>query len=281
MAARFSVALASDERYAPGLAVAVRSLVDHAGSDRLRVYVVDGGLAGTTRSRLRASWPADLEVDFVPLPASQVSDLPVPKLPGTKHLNAWVFARLFLPELLPRSETRVLYLDTDVLVTADVVELASTRLGSSPLGAVRDEYIPTIADSGGLEACGELGLDGGRPYFNSGVLLMDLPRWRAEDLAGRVLEFVVRYGAQVRLPEQDGLNAILGGRFVELDPAWNVLIGESRKFGPAPAALDRSAKILHFVGAHKPWQASFPHLEYSELYRAYQARTAWAERVAA
>jgi lipopolysaccharide biosynthesis glycosyltransferase len=280
MRTRLSVAFASDEHYAAGLAVAVRSLVEHAGCD-LRVYVVDGGLSPATRSRLRASWPGELDVCFTPMSASRLEGLPVPRFPGTKHLNAWIFARLFLSELLPPDVERVLYLDADVLVRADVGELATTELGSAPLAAVRDEYVGSISGSPGLVDCGVAGLDGAEPYFNSGVLLLDLPRWREERLGERTLQFLARHREHVRLPEQDALNALVAGRWTPLDPSWNVLIGESRKFDPAAAPDPVEAKILHFVGAHKPWQPSFPKGEYRAAYRAYQAQTAWAEREAA
>jgi lipopolysaccharide biosynthesis glycosyltransferase len=274
------VAFASDERYAPGLAVAVRSLVD--GSDELPpVYVVDGGLTRTTKSRLRASWPSDLDVSFTPMSASRLRGLPVPRLPGTRHLNAWIFARLFLPELLPSDAEYVLYLDTDVLVRGDVGELAKLDLGTAPLAAVRDEYIGSVAGSPGLVDCKVDGLDGGEPYFNSGVLLLNLPRWREERLGERVLDFLARHREHVRLPEQDALNALVAGRWMRLDPAWNVLIGETRKFVAAAAPDLEEAKILHFVGAHKPWQPSFPDGEYQAAYRACRERTAWAESVVA
>ena len=54
-------------------------------------------------------------------------------------LSPFNFAAFYLPYVLAStSETRVLYLDTDVVVTGDVGELADVDMGGFPAGAVED-----------------------------------------------------------------------------------------------------------------------------------------------
>jgi len=51
------VATASDENYAIGMAVTIRSTLDNLKAGRrLRVYVLDGGITDATKVRMLRSW---------------------------------------------------------------------------------------------------------------------------------------------------------------------------------------------------------------------------------
>ena len=78
---------------------------------------------------------------------------------GPNYHSAWTYMslmRLALPEILPE-EYRALYLDVDTIVTGDLGPLFSASLGGCPVGGVRE---PSRSR--------------GVPYYNAGVLLMDL-----------------------------------------------------------------------------------------------------------
>ena len=66
----------------------------------------------------------------------------------------------------------------------------------------------------------------GRPparYANSGVLLMDVARWRAEDVASRCVAAASDPALQAGYVrnDQSALNIALAGRWTELSPVWN------------------------------------------------------------
>ena len=91
--------------------------------------------------------------------------------------NGWssiVLARLFLDKLLPDDINRILYLDGDTLVLKDLSNFYNIDLGDKVLGMCPE---PTV-DKGRRKflALGEV------PYHNSGVLLIDLKRWRREEI---------------------------------------------------------------------------------------------------
>jgi UDP-glucose/galactose:(glucosyl)LPS alpha-1,2-glucosyl/galactosyltransferase len=169
------------------------------------------------------------------------------------YITAETFGRLALPRLLPPSVSRVLYLDADLLVVGDVAELLELDLHGAPLAAVREATDPFLGSLNGLEHVFELGIDPRLPYFNAGVLLMDLAHLRRAEAEAMCLEYVRRH-RPARM-DQDALNAVFHNEFLELPTKWNV----EKYYFKTPErrlryrALLEDAGILHFEGHKKPW----------------------------
>ena len=272
------VALASDDRYAMPLAVAVRSLVENlATGTKIRLFILDGGLTEQSRERLRASWSGyDVDVQWVKPDLSRLAGVAV-----SGHIPLASYFRLLAADLLPESVGRLLYLDSDVVVLRDVTELSATDLRGHPIGAVQDQNAWLVSRPNGLVTWRELGLPESQKYFNAGVLLLDLARWRRERIGSQVLAYVTENRARIRWHDQDGLNAVLGRQVLELDPRWNVSIQFDAASDDTPpretdaAALVRDAFIMHFSSRVKPWHTDSLHPS-KALFFDYLARTAWA-----
>jgi lipopolysaccharide biosynthesis glycosyltransferase len=246
------VASAADEGYVVPLAAAFRSLLDHAtAGERPGLVVLDGGISPASRERLLDSWTGAAGVEFIAPTGEPVDSLPL----RYSYTTRTTFLRLLLPDLLPASCERVLYLDPDVLVSRDPSELWSLDLGGMVLAAATEMYAPVVSCDNGLGSYRELGLDPGTPYFNAGVLVIDTGRWRGQGIGTAAIEHVRRFRPYHQ--DQDGLNAAVAGRFRELHPSWNVSRywdREERRRGVF-ADLPAEARILHFLGPDKPWHA--------------------------
>ena len=115
-------------------------------------------------------------------------------------------------------------------------------------------------------------------YFNAGVLLMNVRRWRSERVVERAIEFLQKHGDTISWADQDALNVILCGNWGQLDPSWNVQLitvgryGESRYDNPArlrrQRALLADPGILHYAGPHKPWHWRYAGLADRSFLRA-------------
>jgi len=290
------VAVAADEAYAIPLGVTVRSAIGRLGAQRrLRVFVVDGGLTPASRERLLRSWdPGRARVEWLVPDRSATRDLP-----SGGHMSLATYARILLARLLPQDLERVLYLDTDVLVRADLCDLWSRPLEGHTCLAVQDagtpfvdaeQALPGYAARGAhvltprpIENYRDLGLDPRAPYMNTGVLLMDLELWRAEQVEARVLRCLAENRRWVRFWDQYALNVVLSGRWGALEPRWNVspyLAGCSTwRQGPYPReAFERALadpSIVHFLGPEKPWQLGC-RLPWADEWRACCRELAWS-----
>lgn len=191
-------------------------------------------------------------------------------------LNAWY--RVLLAELLP-DLGRVLYIDSDALITGRLDVLWETDLTGYVLGAITNPLYATMVP----RIRSKLGLPDRRYYFNSGVLLIDLGAWRAESTTEAIFEFA-RGHPGLWWPDQDALNGVLYGRRRHLHPRWNALpqLWELRSRSlPYPAHEVREAKsnpaIVHFLGPYKPWHYRSRHVYRGEYFR-YLEQTPWRRR---
>jgi lipopolysaccharide biosynthesis glycosyltransferase len=167
------------------------------------------------------------------------------------HLTAASLLRLRLPSVLNGID-RVVYLDCDLVVLNDITTLYDTDLLDFPLAACLDFWLtgaPPFAPPGW--DVGEwhkflsevVGLADWKTYFNGGVLVMDLNRFRNTGLVDAAEEFLVQTNYKTPFVDQEALNHVIDGAFVRLDSRWNVL-----------AALGHSNPwIIHYAGPNKPW----------------------------
>ncbi len=208
---------------------------------------------------------------------SEIPDDRIAELPGASFAPRQLWYRVYLPELLPEVD-RVLYLDGDTLVLDTLGPLESLDLEGHCLAAVTNVFAPWDA---GYPAT--LGLPA--PYFNSGVLLMDLAAWRQRDLAAAVTEHARAHPEALPWGDQDSLNVVLAGDRLALHPRWNCMNsllafeGAADVLGEdAVAEAKQRPAIRHFEGPaeNKPWHY-LAATESRALYREHRLGTPWPE----
>jgi lipopolysaccharide biosynthesis glycosyltransferase len=182
-----------------------------------------------------------------------------------KHFSRDMYSRYILPDLL-EDKDRVLYLDSDTLITGDIAELYNTKLGNNLAAGVRDIGI-TKDDLQGYAK--NLGLDDGQ-YFNSGVLLLNLDKMRKENVTKKLIEETDRLSDKLQHPDQDIINLVMRDKIGELPNIWNYQ-DEDRRLDPG---ILKDSKIIHYTTAIKPWNT--PNIirgynkEAHELYEKYE-----------
>lgn len=164
-----------------------------------------------------------------------------------------VYQRILLAEYLPKEVHRVIYVDADTYVVADLSDLWRSDLGGWPVGAVED-----LSRS----ACKTINIP--RPeYFNSGVLVLDLDAWREHGIARKVVDYAAANAHRLKHVDQCSLNAVLHRQWQRLPPRWNqqatvykALNRHSAGSGYEKSELReaiRNPAIYHFTGREKPW----------------------------
>lgn len=273
------VVVGTDEQYAMPTAAAVRSIIDHhAPGDTLHITVLTDQLGEDTRQRLLRSWTAAAcEVTFTPVDLGRFAGLPTTSATGVQ-VAVGVYARLLIGDLLPAGWDRVIYLDSDTITRHPLTELWHTDLGGNLLAAVRDDYVPTLASPYGLPHWQQAGLDPDLPYFNSGVMLIDLAGWRRTDLGERAIRYLSEHRHDVRLFDQDALNAVAARQWRPLDTVWNVTGFWRKPHRRTGAHRDilTTARIRHYAGYGKPWDPEPLDVPDTGQFFDSLARTDWA-----
>ena len=216
--ARNGVVLCLDSHYVWPACVAIRSLVRNwRGKWPVVVYCLcDTSVGPDHLAALHAaagSGPARLRIIQS---AFTFPDLRI------GYITPMGYARLIAPQLIDAEF--LLYLDCDMLACTSVDTLFRPIGGDCPIAAARDPYIPELATPHVEQSRFPLGdrnpVD---PYFNSGLLLVDVARWRSERLSQRAMELVNNLEWRPLFGDQDTLNFLVEGRFELLDPHWNVM----------------------------------------------------------
>jgi lipopolysaccharide biosynthesis glycosyltransferase len=245
------IVTACDERFAMPLATALRSIVDANRSDwPLEFYVLCDGFSQSTKNEVVNSLPPRTAViRWIPVDLALYNEFETPHWVSSKM----VFARFLLPKIFPDPVSKVLYLDPDVLVLDDLRVLWETDLEGSVLGAVEDGINGPLQKEE-LRSTFFKGVPRVQCYFNAGVLLVDLTRWREARITHKAFEYLKEH-PRSPFADQDALNFACDGLWKKLDPRWNF---HDRHWETNFSEIEPSQRpgIVHFVTDLKPWKAS-------------------------
>jgi lipopolysaccharide biosynthesis glycosyltransferase len=212
------IALASNERYFPGLYCAVTSALSQLDAARKAdLKVLDGGISSTSRdtlSRFIDRVGEQVRLEFVTVDDSMFRDAALG--PAKSHMT---YCRTLLPHLL--DVPRLIYLDCDVLVFRDLSELFDLEFSAGKiLAAVPDSETLTLGDDSRTVA-DAMNLPAVRRYFNAGVMLLNLDELTKQNFTERSLEFFKDWRGHYQFHDQSAINFLLHGQIHELPEYWN------------------------------------------------------------
>lgn len=164
--------------------------------------------------------------------------------------NIMNFARFFLPYYFDLS--KVLYLDSDIIVNRDISELYELDFDNNYFMAKT--------------------IDEQTRYFNAGIYLTDFEYWKKHNITNKCIDIMKRHKESKQGLFKHGtqpiLNMIFKDNYTELNPLWNVT-GLGHNNNISKDILD-NAYILHWTGKNKPIKNSFKH--YSNYFYKYDLK---------
>jgi len=263
---RMNIVFASDKGYVEHLAVAMYSLFENNQELPMDVYVINTDIDRDTWHNLEAI-AERFGKNMIDV---KIFDQDLDGLITPHHLTKQTYYRLFIPDKVHVS--KALYLDADIAVNDSISELYNINV---------DDYYLAAANTPGFAIHKDLEMSEGSRYFNAGIMLINVARWRREGLKERVIDIVRRKPWAIQFADQCGLNAAVDGRWKEFHPKFNfqsfffeVGIDAYSAFfpnGELTAAI-HSPVILHYSGASKPWHFGYKH-PYRSLYWKYLRKT--------
>lgn len=229
-----AVVFAGDYAYIRQIETALKSICRH--NSHLKIYVLNKDIPQEWFSRLRM-YIQEMGGDLIDckLIGQQFQMNWSNKLP---HINHMTFARYYIPDFV--TEDKVLYLDSDLIVTGDLTDLFELDLGENYLGSAR--------------SCFSAGIG-----FNAGVLLINNKKWRAENIRQKLIDLTEKEHENVAEGDQSILNMMFSDSYIQIDETYNYQIGFDRGAAEQGHAwiLEKSInplpKILHYISQDKPW----------------------------
>ncbi|PAD87939.1 hypothetical protein CHH55_10190 [Niallia circulans] len=246
---KINIVFSVDNNYIEHFVVSLISLLENnLENTKLNIIVIDGGIEKKTQgflSELADKYNAILS--FEKINNDMLNGV---NLEG--HISEATYYRIMIPELFPENIKKVIYLDSDVLVRKDIMELWDTEIGDSVIGAIKlNEY----------NGYDKIDIPKDAPYFNAGVLVINLDKWREEQITRKAFEYIKRHPEKLIAHDQSILNYLLYDKWHQVDYKWNVRT-QIFSLDYLNAGFDNfesfeevkeDPSIVHFTTASKPW----------------------------
>lgn len=185
--------------------------------------------------------------------------------------------RFLIPQVLPPTVEKIIYLDSDVIVNLDIAELWRIRLLGKPLAAVPVSYQNADIQAGVKRARRMFRMceDGGvkpEDYFNSGVMLINLNAFRdEEETLTSAIKSIAVY-PEYEFLDQDVLNYCFAARALRLPVKLNRAVRYERLEGKNEA----ERKIYHYAGQNYVWSFNLDMKDaFNRLWMDYFIQSPW------
>ncbi|MCC9599950.1 glycosyltransferase family 8 protein [Stieleria sp. JC731] len=272
-----TVVSASDSRYLPGLFVTWGSILKFSPDVDIDFHLLHDGIASDELAELRKQL-GQIRGRFT-LTDHELDVSHFDGFPEFYFDSKMTYARLLIPRILDAD--KVLYVDTDVVMTRNVAEFQSLELGDAIVGVVKEWGYEGDLDS--RLFADEFPEVLAHRYFNCGVIFMDLNRIRNEELFVRASEILTGHPKRCLYWDQSALNVVFAGKCKYLSENSNYQIKPGHE--PSVATLEQLVSEgvnLHYMAKAKPWlshQQSLSHRFFHAIRASLEGDVAAAERV--
>jgi lipopolysaccharide biosynthesis glycosyltransferase len=235
------IALAFDNNYLAQFYALSTTLLQQHRPGELAFHIIATGISTDERNRIETHLNAKQHTaEFYTVDESTIKKFVL--------INQWthaVYLRLFFPLIVPESVTKILYLDVDTVVVNPLYSCWQTDLGTLPVAAVYDNYVKTQP---------LLGITKEGEYFNSGVMLINIPRWKALAISEKAMAYLHHNPEKILFVDQCGLNAVLKGLWLKLPEKYNFMYSSVPPYASIQMlhALMKDVVVVHFT-LQRPW----------------------------
>lgn len=209
------IVYASDDRFAEILGVSLVSLYENNKLvENIIIYILDSGISEENKNRIEEV--SKYYMRDVPcwIKAKDISkELQIDVSIDRGSLSQ--YARLFVSSVLPENLERVLYLDCDIIINQPIEELWNLDMEGKTIAALMDAFSKWYRKN--------IELQPNDIMFNSGVMLIDLKRWREQKIEEELLKFILKKNGCIQQGDQGVLNAILSHNIKCFDPKFNAV----------------------------------------------------------
>lgn len=276
---KINIVFASDNNYAQHTAVAMASvLVNTKVPQKIQFYLIDDKIQPENKEKItKTVQNLGGNIEFIKIKNSRLEDCYV-----SGELSRASYFRLDIANILDESIEKIIYLDCDLLVYDDIEKMWQLDMGGKPVAATCDLGIMASARVR-KQKNKFIGLLFDAPYFNAGVLMMDLKKWRN----GNYAEAIIALATQNKYPnhDQDALNKFFMNNWQEIPLRWDVIPPVFNLFLKIVTKPDLRQKaieaklnpaIFHYAGGYKPWEYEI-HNGFNDKYYEYLKLTEYKD----
>lgn len=272
---KINIVLATDKNYAQHAAVAITSILcNTAHPSNIHFYIIDDNIDDDNKNKLQYTVRKfNSNINFVNISENSLNQVFV-----SGSITRAAYFRLTIPNILPKSVNKVIYLDCDLIVLGDIINLWNLDMCQKPIAATADFGILS-SNNKCHEKKVNLNWKKEYSYFNSGVLLINVMLWRKNNYANKLIELVQTH--KFRHHDQDALNYLFMNNWTPIPLYWNVIppvfnmnlsIIKNKKMRQNALNALNHISIIHYAGGYKPWEYQI-YEGFNEKYYEYLGKT--------
>lgn len=261
----FHVAFGIDQTYIRGMGITLYSLLKNHPDQVFHIHLFTTHLTVQDRERIkRLASQYTLIISLHIFDEKWLKDLPaIGRYPKS------IYFRLIIPAVVSHYTDRVLYIDADTLITGDMSPLFTLDFAGHTLAACNDTQRARLVQGAAL------GIRSGN-YFNSGLLLINLPQWNLRHITEKMFDLLIAQGASYRFPDQDGLNILLENDVLILPERYNFIYDIIANKVWHHFDVPDDTAMIHFTGKCKPWH-TWGGGDLSDRYALYYQDSPWSD----
>lgn len=283
-----NVVYSSSDLYAQCTGISIYSLlVNNQDIEELNIYILDTDISAENKNKiLRTAAEYNRSIEFIPAQEQfnkNIERYNLSILRGSYNTYARVMLNTWFSFL-----DKILFIDSDTLVIGSIKKLWETDLQGNLMAAVPEA---AVYAKGCLSEDTEL-VDSYDYYYNMGIGLYDLKRWREENIDELIVSEIKKYDKCFYIADQSILNYTINNRMLRMHLKYNYYTAAhgvkyktlvknfSKKVVFSEVEFNEARQnpvIIHFVGHpfERPWYAksSSP---YKPIYDEYRKKTLWS-----
>lgn len=273
-----NVAYSSDDNYAKYMGISILSLLENNKDDfeKINIYIIDNNISKNNKEKLMeiiSNYNACIiYLEFNKLATNLKTD---------NKFFISSFGRIFLSNI--EEIDKIVYLDCDSMITSSLMDLWNINIDNYYLAGVQDTVFKYYITS--------IGLKENFRYINAGFLLINLRKWRKDDITTKCIEFIDSFNGSVPHHDQGTINAVCNKKIYLLPPKYNMqspmflyTANQIKKineyeFYYEQAELEDGRKnpiFVHFTAGfyNRPWFSNCTH-PLKERYLEYYNKSPW------
>ncbi|MFS0822744.1 glycosyltransferase family 8 protein [Bacillus sp. 1P02SD] len=279
-----NVVYSTDDNYAQHVGVSLISLFENnLEFEQITVFLIENNITNINKKKLKSICIRyNRAIHFINFNII-LNQL---KLNINNSISINAYARLFLSSFIDSNINKILYLDCDSIINDSLSDLWKYN--------IKNYYVAGVADTVSDLTKFSINMSTENIYINSGVLLINLKKWRENNIEQKFIKFISDRQGNVFHHDQGVLNGTLKEKILVLPPKYNAMtifftMNRNEIFiyygmkeycynvSELKEAKDKPV-IIHFTPAfvNRPWIKGCKH-PFNYLYQKYLKMSPWKE----
>jgi len=268
------VIFATDDNYVPYCGVAITSLIENSNKEiNYQIYILYDTLSKINIQRLISLSSCNVTISCVSI-SEYVKNINVTE---RNHITVASTYRLLIPKIFPHLK-KVVYLDSDLIINADIFELYNIDIDKYPIAAVCCADVCDVSEWMNNYITKTLGVEKSN-FFNAGVLIINIKKFNAGDIGNKCFD-ILNSRSDLYFMDQCALNIVCEGNVLYLNEKWNYETQwheQDTDNHYIETDNNNLPYIIHYSGYDKPW--IYPENYLSNLFWRYARKTSFYESI--